>query len=43
MIGFFYLERLRPLATDDTAGGVELNLTLRFPDHVTLSENTTQV
>lgn len=37
---FLYLERLRSLSTDDTTGGVELNLTLRFPDHVTLDENT---
>lgn len=35
----FYLERLRSFSSDDPAGGVELNLTLRFPDHVTLNEN----
>lgn len=33
------LKRLRSFSTDDTAGGVELNLTLRFPDHVTLNKH----
>lgn len=33
------LKRLRSFSTDDAAGGVELNLTLRFPDHVTLNKH----
>lgn len=31
-----HLEDLFPISTSNVAGGVDLNLTLRFPDHVAL-------
>lgn len=31
-----YLENLFSFSTSNAAGGVDLNLTLRFPDHITL-------
>lgn len=35
-----HLEDLLSISTSDAAGGVDLNLTLRFPDHVTLRTHT---
>lgn len=37
-----HLEDLFSISTSNVAGGVELNLTLRFPDHVTLWTDTEQ-
>lgn len=31
-----YLENLFSFSTSNAAGGVDLNLTLRFPDHIAL-------
>lgn len=36
-----YLQNLFPFSTYDAAGGVDLNLTLRFPDHITLRRRIT--
>lgn len=35
-----YLKRLRPFSSNYTAGRVQLDLTLRFPDHVALKTHT---
>lgn len=34
-----YLENLFSVSAGDAAGGVDLDLTLRLPDHVALSED----
>lgn len=34
-----YLENLFAVATGDAAGGADLDLTLRFPDHIALWKN----